>query len=724
MKPLFRVAIFALLMFFGVTGPLLHGQVVIDNNLIVLLTEDFTGGLGTGAGEVTWAGSGGFAAVGGDHVVQIGGSPTEINWAAPNFIGNGRTLILGDPNADGTLIWDKAINLGAVSRRIRVLHGSGNAGRADARVDKALRGSSLIIEGNGRLDITGNNPGLTRTITVEGAELRLNGTGRLSAIRSILVYRGGHFVIDNAGTSNAATGGQYIRNRLSGAATDVRLEAGTFRYIGQTGVGNSIESFDRIDFYAGSNTIEIIDNRAGSFSELQLNRLRGITPSATMNFIGTAGISGFGDAVRLRLTNTLTLTGDIYPSATVKGVDWVTVIPAARGQGHMIVSYWDYNREAQETWDSIAINASPTADQVLSADRTINSLRLTGGQQVNLAGMALLINAGALLSSGATNNEITGGLLNLSVLAYAHIYNTGGTGLTISSAIQGGIFTKTGPGSLTLSGTTANALGSGFYVNEGVLILNKSAGVAAISSQARSRLSIGDRGHSAIVRLDNSEQIANGAELWLRGGFADLTRHVGWGAEGILQFNGAGGVGITETFRNLVVEGSGVVDFQGGILVTPNRLILDDLRVLYGIEGGSMLLVRNWVDFEDRLLVKRSSVNLTASLPHIHFEGYAPGAALRDYDAQFWEVVPAPEPSTCGAILGALGLGLWGHQRRKSCKRYPQEAAGFPLSGARYWVLIRSHALCLRCSFRCLFSRSCPCLDVFSHGRDRPSRAR
>jgi len=661
MKPQFAIAIFVALTFFGVAGSRLGGQVVIDNNLVVLLTADFTSGLGTGAGEVSWAGSGGFAAVGGDRTVQIGGSPTEISWTGANFIGNGNTLILGAPNAEGTLIWDKAINLGGANRRIRVLHGAANTMRADARLDRALRGDVLTIEGDGRLDMTVDNPSLTRTITVEGAELRLNGSGRLSALRSIQVYRGGTLTLDNAGTSNAATGGQYIADRLSDSLGNVRLEAGTFRYVGQTGAGNSIESFVRINFDSGGNTIDIINHRSDFYTEVRVQRLRA-SRGASVNFISSSGVSSFGEGARLKVEM---ITAGLLPYATVSGADWALV-----NSEKTIISYWDYNTGAQTSW-STGVNASPIADQVLNSPRTLNSLRLTGGRQVDIGSHLLRINAGALLSSGAENNTISGALLRFSgPNNYVHVYNTGGAGLTIRSQIIGGALTKAGPGSLTFSGSAANALNGGAYINEGMLVLNKGPGIAAISGQVDWQLRVGDRGHSAIVRLDNHEQIANGANVWLRGGFADSERHVGQGVEGILQFNGAVGAGITETFRSLVVQGRGVIDFQGGTQANANWLILDNLDVRYNSVGGSLLVVRNWVDFEDRLLVRRSSGNLTASLPHIHFEGYAPGAITRDYDANFWEVVPAPEPSTCGAIFGALGLGLWARRRCRYRKRH------------------------------------------------------
>jgi len=657
MKSLSFLAIFYALILFGVAGARLCGQIVFNNDLVVLLTEDFTGGLGPGPGQVSWTGSGGFAAVGGDRVVQIGGSPAMISWASQYFIGNGNTLILGDPNADGTLIWDKALNLGGANRRIRVLHGAGNSTRADARLDRQLRGINLTFEGDGRIDMTVDNPFLNRMITIEGAELRLNTNGRLSSIRRLSVSMGGAFVIDNAGTSSSATGGNYISDRFNDTTADIRLNAGLFHYIGQTGAGNSIEDIFWVSLDQGSNTIDIINNRSDFITEVRVNQLRVSILASTVNFISSSGVSGFGDGANFKSALVpLYETNGILRYATVNGADWATY--KSENGAYTILAYWDYDTGAQTDWNS-TVNASPIFDQVLNTNRTVNSLRLTGGRTVDLAQRTLTINAGALLSTGATNNVISGGLLSLRLRSYVHVYNTGDSGLTISSAIRGSIFTKTGPGRLTYSGSNANVF-TQVYVNEGMLVLGKTAGVVAV---AGSQLTIGDRGHSAIVRLDNHEQIADTTAVWLRGGYADPARHVKH--EAVLQFNGAGGAGLRETFKNLVVEGRGVIDFQGGTLAAPNYLRLEDLDVRYGIEGGSVLLVRNWVEFEDRLLVRRTSANLTASLPHIHFEGYAPGAVTRDYNAQYYEVVPYPEPSTYGAIFGTVGLALALRSKRR-----------------------------------------------------------
>gem|GEM_PF-5608739 len=106
------------------------------------------------------------------------------------------------------------------------------------------------------------------------------------------------------------------------------------------------------------------------------------------------------------------MKGGILPHATVNDADWATVNTVSANE-HYITAYWDYDTGAQSNW-SASSNASPTTDQVLSANRNLNSLRLTGGRQVDLAGGILTIDATALLSTGSANNTISAGRLKLS----------------------------------------------------------------------------------------------------------------------------------------------------------------------------------------------------------------------------------------------------------------------------------------------------------------------
>ena len=86
---------------------------------------NFNASLGAAAGNVSWQGSagsdkgsGGFAAVGGDLMVDLNGpGPTNITWEDPGFVDSGFALVFGSRNATNivTLVDNIALNSGTVA---------------------------------------------------------------------------------------------------------------------------------------------------------------------------------------------------------------------------------------------------------------------------------------------------------------------------------------------------------------------------------------------------------------------------------------------------------------------------------------------------------------------------------------------------------------------------------------------------------------------------------
>jgi len=110
----------------------------------------------------------------------------------------------------------------------------------------------------------------------------------------------------------------------------------------------------------------------------------------------------------------------------------------------------------------------------------------------------------------------------------------------------------------------------------------------------------------------------------------------------------------------LEVNGLGILNFAVG-----STLRLDDLII--NPYENTELRIKGWDEFEDYLLVRKTSANLSSALTYINFDGWANGAAIRDYDTGYWEIVPLsmmPEPTTYGAIFGVTGLELWAWRRR------------------------------------------------------------
>jgi len=110
------------------------------------------------------------------------------------------------------------------------------------------------------------------------------------------------------------------------------------------------------------------------------------------------------------------------------------------------------------------------------------------------------------------------------------------------------------------------------------------------------------------------------------------------------------------------VSGS-VIEFDntlGGI----KYLYVDVLTRNLG--SKSDLYVNNWQEDVDFFLLRKTDSNAQA-LGNVRVNGHY--AMLKDYNEEYWQVgVFLPEPGTYGAVLGALGLGVFMFRkaRRKS----------------------------------------------------------
>jgi len=321
-----------------------------------------------------------------------------------------------------------------------------------------------------------------------------------------------------------------------------------------------------------------------------------------------------------------------------------------------------YSTSSQSSWNSAALNVSINENQTLTANRTINSLRFLENRTVNLNVYTLSVNAGAFLSGRAGRAQfINNGTLTTAQDRYFfHIY---GTRLSVSSTISGvgKALVKSGPGELVLYGNQANTYTGTTYVHEGTLVLDKSPNAKAVGN-----IIVGDGGGVDTLRLDQSHQIDDLATVRLKG----ASRAKNMTAQGVLQFNGSGGLGLTEKIHTLQIEGQGVINFAGGTLLRPN--VLETMRVLLPTADDT-LFIRNWIEYADYFLVSRALAPDASELARIWFEGWAPGAKLINYNASHWEIVPygSPEPATYGAIIGAVGIGLVVWRKRKRTTHTP-----------------------------------------------------
>lgn len=208
------------------------GASLFDNSYAgVLMGNGYLGRtLGTGGPHVQWTGSGGFAAKGGDLVVNIGNLPTpsKLFWGVTPgfFIGppdgdpngplgpiNTAALVFGSEHADSAVRWMNRIDLGALDRQILVA--SNPLASHFAEMAGAISGAGGIIVGeagtnfwNGRLVLTGQNT-FTGDIDLRSGTLAIAGDGGLATGVDVDIAEGAGFqvmvdglelgLVDNAG---------------------------------------------------------------------------------------------------------------------------------------------------------------------------------------------------------------------------------------------------------------------------------------------------------------------------------------------------------------------------------------------------------------------------------------------------------------------------------------------------------------------------------------------
>jgi autotransporter-associated beta strand protein len=134
--------------------------------------------------------------------------------------------------------------------------------------------------------------------------------------------------------------------------------------------------------------------------------------------------------------------------------------------------------------NNAALEFNATDADVLFSNRIsgIGSLTKSGPRKVTLSGSSITYSGGTTITGGtlALKNTTNATLLSKNITDNGTLeLNTDGVNLSLSGAISGtGGLNKTGSGTLTLSGTSGNTFTGDTYVNQGILILAKSSGLA------------------------------------------------------------------------------------------------------------------------------------------------------------------------------------------------------------------------------------------------------
>ena len=186
---------------------------------------DFTRGLGTTAGSVTWgtgsgaeSGSGGFSAFGAPASVNIGGASASLAWNTSSFVPDGNALKFGSLLANAVLTFQNPIALDAgtaglpyTAREVNVTGGVGGDKTILSGVISGSSQSDLIKTGTGTLVLSPAETYAGRTI-VEAGTLAVT----TSLAGPVIVARGGTITV---GTGNGSTGAGSVSNASTGAQT-------------------------------------------------------------------------------------------------------------------------------------------------------------------------------------------------------------------------------------------------------------------------------------------------------------------------------------------------------------------------------------------------------------------------------------------------------------------------------------------------------------------------
>jgi len=202
---------------------------------------------------------------------------------------------------------------------------------------------------------------------------------------------------------------------------------------------------------------------------------------------------------------------------------------------------------------------------------------------------------------------------------------------------------------VALGGTRSNTFtGMTSITGKNILRLKKTNGAVAISRNL-------DINNGATVELHETMQITRNARVVLRNvGNSSVPSE--------LVFKGKH---LTESIHQLVVEGTGQIDFGNSDSPSGHRLYLDDLE----IKDGGRLIIKNWRDGWDSLRVHKDSTHLQDALSKIDFEGEAKWVNLVKEGDYYAIIAKTPEPATYGASVIAVGLVAFVWRRRRSHSR-------------------------------------------------------
>jgi len=268
-----------------------------------------------------------------------------------------------------------------------------------------------------------------------------------------------------------------------------------------------------------------------------------------------------------------------------------------------------------------------------------------GAEGINASGNENIYIRGGWVTSSSSNLIFRSGITHENRLIIDAVIENNGpqkVGLFVSNLNRNGL-----AGVVSLDGVSPNTF-TGDVTIEGkgaTLFMNKLPRVIAV----RSNIYVRNGGRAAVAQ---SDQIADTSTVTLVGNGSALS------FAGTMQPT-------TEKIHKLVVQsGNGIFNFQRHTDVRDRAIRLfyfDDLI----INNGASLTILGWKTGRDYFLVRKNSPHLKDAFKKLMIGGWGKNQVyLKSYDKDYWSIEAAPESSTYGALVGAVGLGLAIWRRR------------------------------------------------------------
>lgn len=631
------VVLGGLLQFDSATALPAASHVIIDGGVLGFGGGDFTGALGTGAGQLEFRGSGGFAASGAVRTVNLGGVGAQLSWGDAHFLQDGEAFVFSHTSATNTLNFANALNFGSQDREIQVNNGSSNS---DVRLSGVVSGSGALIKtGAGSIEMTAANTysGGTKIfagmITVAGANGSLDGNVDLLNHSTVLQF------INNASASN--------NDRFENTATITSHGQTTIQFTNSGNV-NLSETVGKVHLASSSTTITTSQVGTGYTNVLTIGEITRTTGSV-VNFSATT--LGTRNNIMLGTTPTqyngilggwaTTGTGNEFAAYTVDGIK----------------AFANYVTTGESTWTSVnTVKITAGAAGIttnVTGNRHVNALNMVGatagtvGNQLNLGGNQLRIGSGGLIMSGGNDsriNAITNGTVTAGAtpnVAAELFVVTNGTAHISASITDNGtgavMLVKSGSGGVFLN--AANSHSGGTYVNQGSLFLQHAQALGTGTLYINSSTVTLQNRSGNLALTTNNNQVWNGnvtytsstlSNLDMGAGRVSLTGDRQITVSGNYSF-AVGGIdgdySLTKAgVGNFEVKGSST--YTGGTFVNAGTLTAAEDGALgtgtATIASGATLRVNSGVALSNNIVLQQGgTLNLSSNLytGHVDFQG-------------------------------------------------------------------------------------------------------